>query len=420
MKLKIIPVLLLTAALAGCGNKNQEIPAESKNTDTEAVSESRNTETKVQENGKNSISDSSPDNGTSAEAASKETPKTSQKDKTAADDSETAPSQAQTGFPGHYSHKSKSGKITFDCRIELPDSFTKDRVCQLKLSGQYYGDANRITAKYVNGKEIAEEHPSPAQEGIPESVYYVMKDGSGIGVGNGLNYSSADSRYYSYAGVSDSDNQDRLRCGKVSFATAQDAIDAVKQELADTGFSEPDLQFEAYPLNHQDLAELEEQVVQLGHITADRRKASWTEEDDAYLVYAYQLHNGIPILHQWMSIYRVMAQDTPDNAPVTAVYSGRGIEKLLISTVYQIEDTQKTLALKDFDEIAGVVEEKHENILNDASYTVTRAKLFQMVHLNEKQEYAVDPVWYFEVMEDGKSSSVTLVNAVTGKEKYLQ
>ena len=43
-----------------------------------------------------------------------------------------------------------------------------------------------------------------------------------------------------------------------------------------------------------------------------------------------------------------------------------------------------------------------------------------MVHLNEKQEYAVDPVWYFEVMEDGKSSSVTLVNAVTGKEKYLQ
>lgn len=165
---------------------------------------------------------------------------------------------------------------------------------------------------------------------------------------------------------------------------------------------------------------MEERSIKEGSLKEDKKKYAWTEADDAYMVYAFQQNDHIPILHQWMSIFRIMAYDTVDNAPVTAVYSSRGIESLRVSPVYDFKETQKKVELKEFADIAEIVEEKFENILNDASYVVDRAKLFQMVHRNEKQEYLVEPAWYFEIIEDGNSRSVTLINAVTGKETLLQ
>ena len=54
---------------------------------------------------------------------------------------------------------------------------------------------------------------------------------------------------------------------------------------------------------------------------------------DAYFIYGYQKYEDIPIFHEMMSIARSMAYDTPDNAPVQAIYSTRGIEYLNISGV---------------------------------------------------------------------------------------
>ena len=64
--------------------------------------------------------------------------------------------------------------------------------------------------------------------------------------------------------------------------------------------------------------------------------------------------------------------------------------------------------------------EKFENILNDAEYEVTRAKFYERVYLDEGQKYKADPIWYFEVVENNISKSVTLINAETGKEIFLQ
>ena len=121
-----------------------------------------------------------------------------------------------------------------------------------------------------------------------------------------------------------------------------------------------------------------------------------------------------------MTIFRVMAYDNVNNAPISAVYSGRGIESLIVQPIYYLEDTGEALTLKEFEEIAGIVEVKFENILNESTYVVDRAKLFQMVRLNENQEYAAEPIWYFEVTEDGGKKSVTLIDAVTGKEIVLK
>lgn len=40
--------------------------------------------------------------------------------------------------------------------------------------------------------------------------------------------------------------------------------------------------------------------------------------------------------------------------------------------------------------------------------------------MDEKQKYKADPIWYFEVVENNISKSVTLINAETGKEIFLQ
>ena len=114
-----------------------------------------------------------------------------------------------------------------------------------------------------------------------------------------------------------------------------------------------------------------------------------------------------------------MADDSPDNAPVQAIYSARGLEELSINYIYDFKNEQNTVALKPFEEIASVVEAKYENLLNDSKYEITRAKLYERVYTGENQKYAEEPIWYFEVVENGNNKTVTLVNAETGKEINL-
>lgn len=193
----------------------------------------------------------------------------------------------------------------------------------------------------------------------------------------------------------------------------------MKQELTEIGFSEFEFRLESYPVNYKTMEKIEAERCTSEEEQA-QKKEEWTQEDDAYVVYGFQTQDDLPVFHQWMSVFQSMAYDNIDNAVVSAVYSRRGIEQLRVEYVYYLEDTGETLTLKKFEEIAGTVEAKFENILNESTYEVTRAKLFQMVRLNENQEYAAEPIWYFEVVEDGISKSVTLVDAVTGKEIVLK
>ena len=48
-----------------------------------------------------------------------------------------------------------------------------------------------------------------------------------------------------------------------------------------------------------------------------------------------------------------------------------------------------------------------------------RAKLAVRVYYDEKQEYAAEPIWYFEVKDGYGNETVLIMNAVTGKEIYL-
>ena len=247
-----------------------------------------------------------------------------------------------------------------------------------------------------------------------------MADGSIANVGgSGPILASGNSGYYTRAGVENSDYQEEYSKGQVFFASREEAIEAVKQELAEIGFSEFEFQLEAYPATHKTIKKIEAEIY-TNDEDQSLKKDTWTPEDDVYVVYGFQTKGSLPIFHQWMTVFRAMAYDNIDNAPVVSIYSSRGIEFLMVQPIYNLEDTGELLTLKDFEEIAGIVEAKFENILNESTYEVTRAKLFQMVRLNENQEYVAEPIWYFEVIEDGTSKSITLVDAVTGKEIVLK
>ena len=322
--------------------------------------------------------------------------------------------------PSTYQRESESGKVKFDCKIETPDSYTGNNVCKFLINGTCNGDKERILSKYVEGKEAVEKIEEKAQTGMQDIVYYIMADGTVVNMDeSGYYFSTANGVYYSHARARDASYQEEYRKGQVSFANEEEAIRAVRQELDETGFSEFEFQFVAYPASHEVMQKVEAEVY-ADEQGESQKKGAWTQEDDSYVVYGFQTQDGMPIFHQWMTVFRVMAYDNVSNAPVQAIYSDKGIEFLMAQPVYYLEKTEETFTLKEFEEIAGIVEAKFENILNESTYEVTRAKLFQMVRLNEKQEYAAEPIWYFEVAEDGASKSVTLVEAVTGKEIVLK
>lgn len=71
-----------------------------------------------------------------------------------------------------------------------------------------------------------------------------------------------------------------------------------------------------------------------------------TSEDEAYFIYAYQENTGIPVFHELMSVAKQMSDHSPDNAPVQAIYSARGLESLTIDYIYNFKNEQNTVALK--------------------------------------------------------------------------
>ena len=192
----------------------------------------------------------------------------------------------------------------------------------------------------------------------------------------------------------------------------------IKKDMNELGYDTENLSFQAIPLSVDAMKKLRDQELNNGLLEKGKTNEP-TSEDEAYFIYAYQENTGIPVFHELMSVAKQMSDDSPDNAPVQAIYSARGLESLTIDYIYNFKNEQNTVALKPFDEIASVVEEKYDNILNDVNYEVTRAKLYEHVYTGEDQKYAEEPIWYFEVMENGSNKTVMLVNAETGKEINL-
>lgn len=322
--------------------------------------------------------------------------------------------ETEKSFPKTYKDVSKSGKVKFNCTLEVPESLNGRTIQKTSVEGVHSYDNAKAYSLFAEGKEVSEKY---TDDDNTDYGYYLFSDGTNLGLENTFSWGSATGSLYAYLGIGQSDHIDLFSGGEISIDKDL-CIAEIKKNIAELGYNTETLSFQVIPFSADALKSLRKQELSNGLLEEGKTNEP-TSDDEAYFVYAYQENTGIPVFHELMSVAIQMADDSPDNAPVQAIYSARGLESLSIDYIYDFKNEQDTVVLKPFDEIASIVEEKYENILNDATYDITRAKLYERVYTGKDQEYAEEPIWYFEVIENDNNKTVMLVNAETGKEINL-
>lgn len=321
--------------------------------------------------------------------------------------------ETEKSFPKTYKEDSKSGKVKFNCTLEVPENLNGRTIQKTSVEGVHSYDNAKAYDLFAAGKEVSEKYT----DDNTDYGYYLFSDGTDLSLDNTFLWTSATSSLYAYLGIGQANHIDLFSDGEVSLDKDL-CIAEIKKNIEELGYDTEALSFQAIPFSVDALKNLREQELSNGLLEEGKTNEP-TSDDEAYFIYAYQENTGIPVFHELMSIAKQMADDSPDNAPVQAIYSARGLEELRIDYIYDFKNEQDTVILKPFDEIASIVEEKYESILNDAKYDITRAKLYERVYTGKDQEYEEEPIWYFEVIENDNNETVMLVNAETGKEINL-
>lgn len=323
--------------------------------------------------------------------------------------------ETEDSFPEAYNTESESGKVKFNCTLELPENLNGRSIQKTSVEGLHAYDKDKAYSLFAEGKEVSQKEQYDWDGG--DVANYTFSDGSNLYLDNCVNWTSATSSLYSYLGVQQADYIDLFSSGSVSL-DKDSCISEIKKDMNELGYDTENLTFQAIPLSVDAMKKLRDQELNNGLLEEGKTNEP-TSDDEAYFIYAYQENTGIPVFHELMSVAKQMSDDSPDNAPVRAIYSARGLEKLNIDYIYDFKNEQDMVTLKPFEEIASVVEEKYENLLNDSKYEITRAKLYERVYTGEDQKYAEEPIWYFEIVENDNNKTVMLVNAETGKEINL-
>ena len=323
--------------------------------------------------------------------------------------------ETEDSFPEAYNTESESGKVKFNCTLELPENLNGRSIQKTSVEGLHAYDKDKAYSLFAEGKEVSQKDQYDWDGG--DVANYTFSDGSSLYLDNYMHWGSATSSLYSYLGVQQSDYIDLFSSGTVSL-DKDNCISEIKKNMNELGYDTENLSFQSMPLSVDAMKKLRDQELNNGLLEEGKTNEP-TSDDEAYFIYAYQENTGIPVFHELMSVAKQMSDDSPDNAPVQAIYSARGLEKISINYIYDFKNEQNTVTLKPFEEIASVVEEKYENLLNDSKYEITRAKLYERVYTGENQKYAEEPIWYFEIVENDNNKTVMLVNAETGKEINL-
>lgn len=325
----------------------------------------------------------------------------------------------QNAYAQTYEKESESGKVRFQCELEVPENWNGKEIPKFILESVHFVDSEKTYANFVEGKEILEHYNTPASDLYPEENYYVLADGTNVGIGMEFGVSTEKSAYYAQIGVTNTENMEKFTSATESIVNDQDAVQKVKETLENAGYAVENLVFQTSSLSADILREIENQYVAEGLLEESKRKPEWTNEDDVCIVYARQTVSGILVYPELSVMAQALAYDTPESSPVVAVCSTRGIESLRVYGLYDFQEDGENVPLKGFDEIAATVETKYENLLDESTYTVTRAKFYERAYINEDQQYTAEPIWYLEINDNNSQKYVMLVNAETGKEIYL-
>lgn len=82
----------------------------------------------------------------------------------------------QNAYAQTYEKESASGKVRFQCELEVPENWNGEEIPQFILESVHFVDSEKTYANFVEGKEILEHYNTPASDLYPEENYYVLAD----------------------------------------------------------------------------------------------------------------------------------------------------------------------------------------------------------------------------------------------------
>ncbi len=320
-------------------------------------------------------------------------------------------------FPTSYAGGSET--VKFDCALEVPEEFEAQNFYLPEITGIQYIDSDAAYANYVEGKEVTETYHYPSDdEETPDENIYILADGSIVAISgvDGLQYNAAESGKYLYVmrateeGASHEDFE---------FETGENCVNQVKAALAAVSYPVDEFRFSWFSLSGEEHGELEQAALENGEIDEEDVVGDWTDKDE-YEIYAWQTYGGLPVFHPYMTSALTRAFESYQKATVSSVFTQNGIQTLAANLPYLFEKTDEKVDFLPFAEIAAAVEERYEKLLTDSVYTVKRAKLAMRVYVDQKQKYAAEPIWYFEVVDNNGGIEVILFDAGSGEEIFLQ
>lgn len=320
-------------------------------------------------------------------------------------------------FPDFY--EAENGKVTFQCRLWIPKDLTDLSIQKAKVESVYFSEHEKALELLAGERMIESEDIYPAEDGVSSEMrYYTFSDGAVLLTGNSTNFSTLNNEHYHQA-FQNIDQYSLKNMGdSISWGTIEGAEKEVRELMAEVGYP-ADMKLTVFPMPFETAREWEVHLDHNGGNLAEAYKTDWTEADDAYVVYGYQMFAGLPVYHELMFLGGAMKYMTASNAPVQAILTQTGMEQFTAQYLYRITGSDECVSLCPFDSVAETISEKINTYLDEISYEVTDAVLVWMVRSNQEQTYDCFPGWYAEVTSQNGTEAV-LVDAVSAEEVFIR
>lgn len=313
-------------------------------------------------------------------------------------------------FPAHFS--AEYGIVRFDCDLHIPDSFDPYSFHATKVLAYLSADKNCVTDLYINGKEIVSTHSND------ESVYLDFSDGSRLSYGKSFAFSSLQYKWYTRLGLW---SVKEPTANPLSFATAEDCISLIAEETRKLGVKTDSFVYTWYSFNQEQLAKEQAWRKENNLLSDEHVRKDISEEDEVYLIGACQFDQTLPIFHEVMGLHWQFAMDDLANLPLQALVSTRGLESIhLHYWAYQYQNTDEIMKFCPFEKIAQTAAYKYNMLITQHTFIINNATLFQRIWLDETQQLCAHPMWRLTGVDEEGHTLLTLVDAISGEEIFIQ
>ena len=137
--------------------------------------------------------------------------------------------EAEYSFPEKYEKTSDSGKVKFNCELEVPENIKGQAISTFDVKGLYRCDREKAWTIFGEGKEIIEKPETSVDEGRAPEDYYLFANDESLDINEGIAYGSSNSKYYLNIGVTNPDNQAVFEETEVSFKSGEECITELKK-----------------------------------------------------------------------------------------------------------------------------------------------------------------------------------------------